>query len=132
MTKEIIKSTIWHLMSLLAKNIHRSCYESCHIGDSEYVIGISKPSSDVNLWCQNGASSLLNKKGFNYFEADISPLADDIFEAIQDNENGVVRCSDCGKKITKDKIAGRYFAGVYCQECWDTTWKDIEARETYE
>jgi formamidopyrimidine-DNA glycosylase len=44
---------------------------------------------------------------------------------------GFVRCSGCGEKIERDKIAGRYFAGVYCQNCWDTKYKAIEAKETY-
>lgn len=45
---------------------------------------------------------------------------------------GIVKCSACGKEINKVDIAGRYFAGIYCQHCWDTKYKAIEAKETYE
>ena len=45
---------------------------------------------------------------------------------------GIVHCSDCGREIKKNEIAGRYFAGVYCKECWDREWAEREARETYD
>lgn len=45
---------------------------------------------------------------------------------------GIVHCSDCGREIKKNEIAGRYFAGIYCKECWDREWAEREARETYD
>ena len=44
---------------------------------------------------------------------------------------GIVHCSDCGREIHKNEIAGRYFAGIYCKNCWEGKWKAIEAREDY-
>ena len=43
-----------------------------------------------------------------------------------------VNCSACDKEITYNEIAGRYFAGIYCKECWENKYKEIEAKETYE
>lgn len=45
---------------------------------------------------------------------------------------GFVNCSDCGKIIKTEEIAGRYFAGRYCKDCWEKTWQVIEAKETYD
>lgn len=45
---------------------------------------------------------------------------------------GIIHCSDCGREIKKNEIAGRYFAGIYCKECWDREWAEREARETYD
>jgi len=45
---------------------------------------------------------------------------------------GIITCSNCGKEINRVEIAGRYFAGVYCTDCWETKYKAIEAKETYD
>lgn len=50
----------------------------------------------------------------------------------EDFSRGIVPCSNCKKKIKKEEIAGRYFAGVYCKECWENKYKAIEARENYD
>lgn len=55
-----------------------------------------------------------------------------IYETIEKYIEGIVHCSDCGREIKKDEIAGRYFAGIYCKECWDREWAEREARETYD
>lgn len=55
----------------------------------------------------------------------------EIAEAAKKFDNGIVACSDCGEEIKKAEAGGRYFAGVYCQECWDSEWKAREAKETY-
>lgn len=46
--------------------------------------------------------------------------------------DGDIHCSGCGKQIKQKEIAGRYFAGIYCKDCWENKYKDIEAKETYE
>jgi len=45
--------------------------------------------------------------------------------------NGEVKCGQCGTWVDYKK-APSYFAGVYCQTCWEGGWKEKEARETYE
>lgn len=45
---------------------------------------------------------------------------------------GQVHCHDCGKLAKYEDIKrNRYFAGIYCDECWERKWKEIEAKETY-
>lgn len=65
-----------------------------------------------------------------------SPISKECYDWLKDKiskySQGIVECSDCGKEIKKDEIAGRYFAGIYCSECWNSKWKYIEARETYD
>lgn len=46
--------------------------------------------------------------------------------------DGTIRCSNCGKPIRMEEIAGRFFAGVYCSECWEGGIKQQAARETYD
>ena len=53
-------------------------------------------------------------------------------EKINNKIEGKINCSDCGKLINEKEIAGRYFAGLYCKDCWERTWKEIEAKETYD
>lgn len=55
-----------------------------------------------------------------------------INETVEKYTEGIVHCSDCGREIKKNEIAGRYFAGIYCKECWDREWAEREARETYD
>ena len=53
---------------------------------------------------------------------------------IEDYFNGYIHCSDCQKAFPKTETDGykrSYFAGKYCQRCWDIKWKDIEAKEIY-
>ena len=132
MTKELIKSTIINIENILKESGTFDNFRSESIPDSEYVIGIVKCSHEVTLWADNGRTVLFCNEDFDCFESDIIPLVDEIFEVIEDKENGIIRCSDCGKKISVNEIAGHYFAGSYCKHCWDTKWKAIEAKETYE
>jgi translation initiation factor 2 beta subunit (eIF-2beta)/eIF-5 len=53
-------------------------------------------------------------------------------EILDNYINGYVHCSDCGKLIKKEDIAGRYFSSSFCSDCWNRKWKDIESNETYE
>lgn len=53
-------------------------------------------------------------------------------EKINNKVNNKINCSDCGKLIDEKDIAGRYFAGLYCKDCWERTWKEIEAKENYD
>jgi len=64
------------------------------------------------------------------------PPTDDFIEWIEEQTKqfceGYIPCSKCGKIISTAEIAGRYFAGVYCRDCWEGGVKQMEARETYD
>jgi len=55
----------------------------------------------------------------------------EVFARIALIDKGKAHCSDCQEIMDVDKIGGRYFAGIYCQSCWEREWKAIEAKETY-
>ena len=70
-------------------------------------------------------------------EVDINSTPDEKFikwidEKINNRINGKINCSDCGKILDEKEVAGRYFAGLYCKDCWERTWKEIEAKENYD
>lgn len=88
----------------------------------------------INLWDVTGANALgsysvpiIDK------EKDILPN-ETFFSIIDDCEDfvrGVQSCSGCKTKIKKEEIAGQYFAGRYCEKCWESKYRAMEARETY-
>lgn len=52
-------------------------------------------------------------------------------QSLKDAEKGYYTCHGCNDLIKENEIAGRYFASVFCDVCWDTKWRAIEAKETY-
>jgi len=84
------------------------------------------------LWNSSGQSSLGNG---DFFADPDKPLPREILRQIEKLSElwtqGKMPCSGCGKEIGRHEIAGRYFAGCYCTDCWESKWKAIEAAETY-
>lgn len=64
-----------------------------------------------------------------------------IKKATENFSRGLVCCSDCKKELEiMREVAGHYFAGSFCKDCWfgiggkhinDGGWKRIEAQENY-
>jgi hypothetical protein len=50
---------------------------------------------------------------------------------MEEFSSGLIHCSDCDDTIKIHEIAGKYFAGGYCEKCWSGKWKAIEAKENY-
>lgn len=68
-------------------------------------------------------------------ETDIIPKEklETIVKNLLDYSNGYIRCTRCKKQIKQSEIAGQYFAGKYCDDCWNNGGvKEQEARETYD
>ena len=87
--------------------------------------------SEIVVWAYNGNLTIGEvkydyEKGFN--EEQFSP----IYEAITNFLSGFIHCSDCGKLIKREEVAGHFYAGSYCKDCWEGKWKAIEARENYD
>lgn len=84
-----------------------------------------------HIWADDDVSHILQEK---YKQSDIPPdyFQDKVKTVLDEYIEGMIKCSDCGIKIKKSEIAGRYFAGGYCKKCWDKTWKEIESKETYD
>ncbi len=87
---------------------------------------------EISVWDETGNSSVITI-GFEVNNKETDVVPDEVFQKIihacNNHSNGIHICSGCGKEVTH--IAGHYFAGNYCQHCWDTKYKAIEARENY-
>jgi hypothetical protein len=82
------------------------------------------------LW---GKHQALGKWFLN--EEDITNNWQVIREALKATEEfslGVIPCSECSTKIKTHEVAGRWFAGVYCKECWEGGIKQQEAKQNYD
>lgn len=105
----------------------------------DYTIGIStSPKSaccittDVQLWYK-GSATLGHTYKFDWVNNGITEdLVDWVAERIIDDQNGIIHCSCCDKKIKTEEIAGSYFAGRYCSDCWERKYKKKAYEETYE
>lgn len=96
--------------------------------NEKFCIGYLKNSCEVCVWADDGNTSIYNEEHIS----DIDSISCVIANVITDWQTGYIRCSDCGKRIKKSEVAGQYFAGRYCHDCWSNTWCKIEAKETYE
>jgi hypothetical protein len=111
--------------------------------DDEFLFYISEKKQ------RNSISDIFEE--INVFEIYVWSIADisvateiltnenkkEVIEKISDRCNlwslGKICCCDCGKIAEYEKIKNNtYFAGIYCQECWERKWKKIEAEETYD
>jgi hypothetical protein len=46
---------------------------------------------------------------------------------------GLVSCSNCGKMCEQESVKNNhYWAGVYCQDCWDLKFEKLALKERYD
>lgn len=85
--------------------------------------------STLTVYDEVGGTTVANG---HFKDADRQKVINEVIRRMEDFTCGYIHCSDCGTRIKyHGEVAGRYFAGVYCQKCWDGKWKAIEAKETY-
>ena len=93
------------------------------------VIRANKPKWGI----YENVKNIVGKQFKDTFEMFINELHEYGYNTYyEDYSHEIIRCSDCEVAMSKDEIAGRYFAGVYCSDCWERKWKAIEAAETYD
>ena len=90
---------------------------------------------EVIIWADSGHKTVTRKRIQTNDERG-HLLPDDIYNSIVDDccdfiYKDLQVCSNCKTKVPQNKIAGHYFAGSYCAHCWETKYKAIEAKETY-
>lgn len=90
----------------------------------------------LSFWDVSGNISLYNIR-FDVVNEEIDILPENIHEKIveilTDYNKGYIRCTKCKKRIPLSEVAGSYFAGRYCDECWNKRgMKEKEAAETYD
>jgi hypothetical protein len=102
--------------------------------DIRYEGSVTKElgTASFNMWDENGCESLLSLENCSWESAPTVEFLDKLYNTIKDYEEGIIHCSDCGKPLKVGEVAGSYFAGRYCEHCWETKWKAIEAAETYD
>lgn len=91
----------------------------------------------VSFWDQIGTVSL---GGFSFVVIDLSKSINDLavdswrnmLKRMDQYTQGIIHCSDCEKEISLLPHRQAYFAGRYCDDCWNSKWKAIEAAESYE
>lgn len=98
-----------------------------HVGFKE------KNEAEINIWNSSGYDHLFRKvvkfDDQNKIDRDSKK---EIIERMDEYSKGEIHCSDCQKIMKRQDVAGRYFAGLYCTDCWERKWKAIEAKETYD
>ncbi len=82
------------------------------------------------LWSESGAISL-GTYGIKNSEPPTNEFIEWLNNTLQNYDQGIINCSDCGTELTRSEIAGQYFAGIYCKHCWENKWRDVEAAEDY-
>jgi hypothetical protein len=101
--------------------------------------------TDIQVWDCNG--KMIFEAGFpdrfngaKKFDTDrpnydaVLPLEiyNKMNEACSDYVRGMIACSKCETKILKTAVAGHFYAGSYCSDCWENGVKQQEARENYD
>lgn len=83
----------------------------------------------VYVWDEKGTASICSLPVHaEILKSELDEINSYLEEFCQDK----IRCSCCRKLMDKKDVAGRYFAGVYCKECWESEYKAREAAETYD
>ena len=86
---------------------------------------------DLSVWDSRGSTSIIS----GIIPEDSSEREAFVKKVLDTSEHftaGKIHCSDCGKLVNYHEVNGnRYFAGIYCNECWERKWKAIEAKENY-
>lgn len=88
----------------------------------------------INVWNETGNEAIYSVQfPVVNAEEDLIPKETyyQLIESCEEHARGNIHCNDCGTLIKRSEAGGSYFAGVYCKHCWETKWKAIEAKETY-
>lgn len=89
----------------------------------------------INVWNHTGNQSL-GEIYQDVVDKETDKLSDENYrklcELTENFTKGKIKCSDCGKLISKSEIAGHFYAGTYCTDCWERKWKERESKENYD
>lgn len=148
--KELTKTTTKLLLKVLGNlfsiAIYKDQSQKGSINHKSYqkVFGIDVDLSklwSIHLWDEGGHTAVHNEIFISLDNKIPKDTLNKIQEMVKKYSDGTVRCSDCKKWIDYEENARhRYFAGVYCPQCWigDTGhnkdrggWYEVEKKETY-
>jgi hypothetical protein len=104
-------------------------FRMSNIYGDEFTFSILR--KEFNLWDITGCTHIFRC----VFPDDLKQRKQVFYQAVKASENytqGIIQCSGCHKDTNlKEARKRRYFAGIYCEECWEGKWKAIEAKENY-
>lgn len=91
----------------------------------------------ITLWNNSGRVGMgdIKVKSDDPNATILSHAADqwkEMYQRMSDYTNGIIHCADCGNTLKLHEPHGTYFAGHFCDDCWERKWKAIAAAETYE
>lgn len=111
------------------------------IGIYESKDAYGNPDYHLHIWDVRGTISLYSKKikkaktKHRQYNFDITVIDPEQLKELKKilrawNRDSTVSCTKCGRP--HNNLSNQYFAGVYCNTCWEGGIKQQEARETYE
>lgn len=124
---DIIDSYIEWRNEAFGINIGHSCVKLV-ANNMKFVFSVTR---DFTIWDSDG-STTLGGYDIDCNAPPTSEFMDWLYQIIDDYSHKIIHCSDCGRSLPNGNHAGRYFAGVYCKDCWERKWRAIEAAEDYE
>lgn len=101
-------------------------YVSNHFPIDSETFAVAIHNNEVTVWGRGGVVSLGHTTG------SLEEVIAFAIERIDMYRQGYIFCSDCGRPVQRSAIAGNFFAGQYCNTCWHTKWKFINAAENYD
>lgn len=89
-------------------------------------------SGVLHLWNSIGSTKIIDMN-FNKPIEERHKEFNIMNHAMENYSRGIVCCSDCGKEVFKDSVKNnKFYAGIYCDECWNREWKVRESKENYD
>ena len=86
---------------------------------------------DLSVWDTYGRTAVIS----GIVPQDIherSAFIKKVLDTTEEFTQGKIHCSDCGTLVDYQEVhRNNYFAGIYCDDCWNRKWKAIEAKENY-
>ena len=90
---------------------------------------------EINLWDDTGSLAIGQIKQ-DMINAETDVLSNENYAKMdkmtKDFHRGTVRCSGCGKDTNSKNNPRRFYAGIYCESCWEGKYKAMEAKENYD
>lgn len=99
-------------------------------GDIFRFMIIGKPYSCLSIW--NMTDFGIGKAIITNNREEAEKNLNDVKKRMEIYTEGKIHCSGCDNIEDYNHIKKhRWFAGIYCDNCWETKYKAIEAKENY-
>ena len=86
--------------------------------------------NNINLWDMHDFEVFQDELPKNLEER--KTMLNKIGKLMSDYDKGFINCSECKKQIKLAECeSNRFYAGIYCNDCWEGGVRQQEARENY-